>query len=45
MLVLRVTVGLVFAVHGSQKLLEGLARTAGMFEALGLPCPRSRPRC
>ncbi|GAB4423471.1 MAG: DoxX family protein [Anaerolineae bacterium] len=40
LVVLRVVVGLVFLVHGGQKLLMfGLGGTAGFFGSLGIPLP------
>lgn len=40
LLVLRVIVGLVFAVHGAQKLLLfGIGGTAGFLGSLGIPLP------
>lgn len=40
LLVLRVAVGLVFAVHGAQKLLLfGIGGTAGFLGSLGIPLP------
>jgi uncharacterized membrane protein YphA (DoxX/SURF4 family) len=38
--VLRVAVGIIFAVHGGQKLMVmGLSNVAGSFGQLGLPAP------
>ncbi len=37
--VLRVATGLVFAMHGYQKLLGGIPQTAGFLGSLGLPMP------
>lgn len=40
-LILRVVVGLVFMVHGGQKLfLMGIGGTAGFFGSLGVPLPQ-----
>jgi putative oxidoreductase len=39
LLVLRLAVGSVFAAHGAQKLMKGVAATAGGFENLGIPLP------
>lgn len=37
MVPLRVVVGLVFLMHGSQKLVNGLASTAAFFDSIGIP--------
>jgi putative oxidoreductase len=39
LLVLRLAVGSIFAAHGAQKLMKGVAATADGFENLGIPLP------
>ncbi|MBP9817038.1 MAG: DoxX family protein [Candidatus Pacebacteria bacterium] len=38
-LILRVSVGLIFAMHGWQKLQGGLGQTAGFLDSLNFPAP------
>ena len=39
LLVLRLAMGSIFAAHGAQKLMKGVAATADGFEGLGIPLP------
>jgi putative oxidoreductase len=39
LLVLRLALGSIFAAHGAQKLMKGVAATAEGFETLGIPLP------